>query len=507
MKKINWEALLPTFKLFHDLNDEQLAQFLKLSEPVSYDTDKLILKEGEVDQSSDLYFIGSGAISIALSGVGDNNILVDTMGAGEFFGEMSWLEKKPRSASVFASEPCQLRKISGQNFQKIMNTNAVFASRIASTLSERLRRLTEYVLTVKLKDFDEKLALTNTKMDASLKSIEAQQKAAQTVFDGVNMRANEVINNADRSRQRMTFVLSTLATIATAAGLFLGNNFLNVQEKLQTSNENLTIIEKDIGTKIKALQANADKAEEQLLNFKTKKKEINKLIASTEEQYKQSASKYEELDKKDSTLMVGLIGITADIKSSMGRPQRKDSSTMNEQIAHLQGYHLDAVMDDLFYGASLQELRQDDSLILELYKQTLDFGNADLTEQLFKKLQAFIAQPLQTDKVIELLKIGLDKNWADSSTRQKGLMYYYILAGLLLTDDTVAFEKYFSEYQDYINVEFNNVKFVNNKTKPIYLKQDFSPSWFDEIKRHGENINTKHNSDIMYEIWRKLPRQ
>jgi len=65
------------------------------------------------------------------------------LGAGEFFGEMSFVDGTPTSARVVADEPTRLRVIDTATVDSLTKTDPGFAGRlyrsIAAILAERLR--------------------------------------------------------------------------------------------------------------------------------------------------------------------------------------------------------------------------------------------------------------------------------------------------------------------------------------------------------------------------------
>jgi CRP-like cAMP-binding protein len=70
-------------------------------------------------------------------------IPIAILGAGEFFGEMSFVDGTPTSARVIADEPTRLRVIDTATVDALTQANPAFAGRlyrsIAAILAERLR--------------------------------------------------------------------------------------------------------------------------------------------------------------------------------------------------------------------------------------------------------------------------------------------------------------------------------------------------------------------------------
>ena len=68
---------------------------------VAFHEGQAICREGESGQS--MFVLLRGKVNVIINSFSDNSQVVDTLQEGSFFGEMSLLEGKPRSATVIAS--------------------------------------------------------------------------------------------------------------------------------------------------------------------------------------------------------------------------------------------------------------------------------------------------------------------------------------------------------------------------------------------------------------------
>jgi small-conductance mechanosensitive channel/CRP-like cAMP-binding protein len=98
---------------------------------------EVILRAGQPGDS--LYIIWSGAVSVRLD-VDELEKEVATLGAGEFFGEMSLLTGEPRRATVVAKGDVECYVIDRAPFEQILRRNARLAEEIGRLLSEREMR-------------------------------------------------------------------------------------------------------------------------------------------------------------------------------------------------------------------------------------------------------------------------------------------------------------------------------------------------------------------------------
>lgn len=103
-----------------------------------YPAGSLIFEENE--PGSRMYVIRSGRVKIFRK-VGNQEIVLATLGAGDFFGEMALLENLPRSASAQTVDPSSLIEVDAQTFAEMVRRNAEIAIRIMRRLAGRVREL------------------------------------------------------------------------------------------------------------------------------------------------------------------------------------------------------------------------------------------------------------------------------------------------------------------------------------------------------------------------------
>jgi SulP family sulfate permease len=130
--------------VFQGLSAEQLRIVQNCVEPVFIRHGEIIFREGDVGDG--IYFILSGYVSV-FTGSRDHRLA--TFAEGVFFGEMSILEDKPRSATVRAETDTRLLFMSKKNFQQLMvsdpSTIAHILQGLSLDLSHRLRMTTSEV--------------------------------------------------------------------------------------------------------------------------------------------------------------------------------------------------------------------------------------------------------------------------------------------------------------------------------------------------------------------------
>jgi len=109
----------------------------------------IILNEG--DQTDSLYIILSGRVKVFLANEEGKEIVLDTQGPGEYFGEMV-LDEGPRSASVMTLEPCRFQLIPKEDVKALLQSHPDFAMHLVRKLIYRGRVLTEHVKSLALQN-------------------------------------------------------------------------------------------------------------------------------------------------------------------------------------------------------------------------------------------------------------------------------------------------------------------------------------------------------------------
>ena len=140
MKSFDWQHLLQNHPIFSSLNEEEITNLLRdeVSQERVYPQDTVILREGEVSDS--VFLLSSGSVQVTLWGTRGPLIALATLHAGELFGEMAVLERRPRSATVFAREECVLLEVAGEEIRKLLGAHPEVQVKLYTVVRDRLRQ-------------------------------------------------------------------------------------------------------------------------------------------------------------------------------------------------------------------------------------------------------------------------------------------------------------------------------------------------------------------------------
>jgi len=109
----------------------------------------VLFREG--DPGGEMYVIQRGSVSISAR-VGAVEKVLTTLGQGEFFGEMSILNRAPRSATAACVEDCQLLVVDARTFEAMVRASSEIAVRMIQKLAGRLAEADRQIENLLLRD-------------------------------------------------------------------------------------------------------------------------------------------------------------------------------------------------------------------------------------------------------------------------------------------------------------------------------------------------------------------
>ena len=127
------------------MTDDQLFQRFGREFPKG----AVLCREGE--PGHDMFVIQAGRVTISKT-VGDLEKVLTALGPGEFFGEMSILTNRPRSATATCAEASKVLVIDARTFEAMIRGNAEIALRMIKKLADRLQETNEQIETLLFSD-------------------------------------------------------------------------------------------------------------------------------------------------------------------------------------------------------------------------------------------------------------------------------------------------------------------------------------------------------------------
>ncbi len=126
--------LLHRIPLFSGFDRHRLERLGQLADEVDVPAGKVLMRQG--DTGSDMMVIVSGSVAVER----DGNRL-NTLGSGDFFGEIALIDNGPRTATVRTEEPTRLLVLAHRDFHAMMDEFPEVADQVMNALANRVRHL------------------------------------------------------------------------------------------------------------------------------------------------------------------------------------------------------------------------------------------------------------------------------------------------------------------------------------------------------------------------------
>ncbi len=131
---------LDEITLLADLSEEDWGRVLKLVETRQFRSGENLIKVGDKDDS--FYILTSGEVEVVIDGV-DGETVLATISEGSVFGEISFFDRAPRSATIRARVQGSAVRVTRENFETLAAWEPAIARQLlfdlGRILSMRLR--------------------------------------------------------------------------------------------------------------------------------------------------------------------------------------------------------------------------------------------------------------------------------------------------------------------------------------------------------------------------------
>ncbi|HVT02417.1 MAG TPA: cyclic nucleotide-binding domain-containing protein [Thermoanaerobaculia bacterium] len=109
---------VPKSPLFEHLSEEEREAVVREMILEQFDEGDIVITEGEVGSS--LYVMVSGEVKVFSRGPKGDNVYLAKLGEGDFFGEVSILTGRPRTATITASQRSELLRLDKEKLDDIV---------------------------------------------------------------------------------------------------------------------------------------------------------------------------------------------------------------------------------------------------------------------------------------------------------------------------------------------------------------------------------------------------
>jgi len=131
--------ILRNVPLFADLSDEEVAKLAAVAVVRHFPKNTVIIQEGDNSDYIYLYLINSGKVKVLVSEADGREVILSILGPGDYFGEMSLIDRQPRSATVVTMGPVYAAVIAKADFDRCLADSPSIAAHVIAELVKRLR--------------------------------------------------------------------------------------------------------------------------------------------------------------------------------------------------------------------------------------------------------------------------------------------------------------------------------------------------------------------------------
>jgi len=191
---------LKAVPFFTQLSDHELDVVRSVATEKSYPKNAVVLTEGEMGDS--LYMIQSGKVKVFIGDEDGREIILKILGPGDFFGEMSMIDKQPRSASVNTIEASTFLVLTHAAFEKCVEQSPRIANMVMQILAQRVREADRKIGTLALMDVYGRVASTLLEL-----SVYSNGK----LMVGEKLSQQDLANMVGASREMVNRILKDLS--------------------------------------------------------------------------------------------------------------------------------------------------------------------------------------------------------------------------------------------------------------------------------------------------------
>jgi CRP/FNR family transcriptional regulator, cyclic AMP receptor protein len=132
---------LRSVPLFASLDDDAAKELRSLLREKVVPQNTALFNQG--DKGNAMYLIESGRVRISIRDEDEHELTLAELAQGDFFGEMSIIDGRQRSADARVLEEARLAVLARDDFLRFVRTNPHVALEMLSALTDRLRRTDE----------------------------------------------------------------------------------------------------------------------------------------------------------------------------------------------------------------------------------------------------------------------------------------------------------------------------------------------------------------------------
>lgn len=120
--------------LFTGCTKGNLSRISRLVDEVDLPAGRELIRQGRI--GNEFFVIVKGTVEVFRDGR-----LIDTLGPGDFLGEIALIDHRPRTATAVCKTDCTLLVLAHREFHTLLEDSPGIATAVMRSLAERLRAL------------------------------------------------------------------------------------------------------------------------------------------------------------------------------------------------------------------------------------------------------------------------------------------------------------------------------------------------------------------------------
>ncbi len=136
---------LQRISLFQGISRREFGHLFQALVVRNYAPGEILFHEGDIGRA--LFILASGTVEISRKLHGQETLQLAVLNPGDYFGEMSLLDERPRSATAAAMEPVKVYLLYKTELEKLVrqvpHIGAAIMTHLGMLLAARLRSITD----------------------------------------------------------------------------------------------------------------------------------------------------------------------------------------------------------------------------------------------------------------------------------------------------------------------------------------------------------------------------
>ena len=217
----DFSDFLKSIEFFQDLDDREIRLLNDVCRLETYATGSVVIAEGS--RRDNFYIIQEGLVSVFKHYHQPERSLLAELGRGDLFGELSFIDDQPRSATVVTKAASRMLAIHKKDFMRLMESNLSIAYAVMRSTAKMIRIFNDNYVSI-LKSRNRELEKMNARLKEYQDHLEDQVKERTRELSIANEKLKEEVSfrrKTEAEKERAIFRLESASMrVKTLSGLF-----------------------------------------------------------------------------------------------------------------------------------------------------------------------------------------------------------------------------------------------------------------------------------------------